>query len=473
MLSRAMIRRLDRVRHTFFVKVSLWFWLGMALVGVAFAISSILTEPRSFDRTGKAVISSMMPREAERAVTAFEERGAASATDSFKASERLFGLRGMLYDESLHEVAGDAAGVAGFGPTLNRLLDRARSSKRTESESVAGAHVFVQPVVDSRQKTFYFALIYPSVLQRILHADWTAQFVRLAFCLTMGGLICVWLAWNLTKPVRRLQLTARKLADGDLATRVGAELIDRTDEFSELGKDFDAMASRIEQLVEAHKSLLSDVSHELRSPLARLSVALGLARQKSGSEARDLLDRIERETERLNDLIGQLLSLARLESETEFRREHFDLFLLMEQAVADGDFEARAHGCRVELKGDGPFWIDGSVELLRSAIENIVRNAIRYSPPGKPIEAVIDADCAGSRNSIRVTIRDHGAGVPEDALGHLFEPFFRVAPRSANGTGGTGLGLAIARRAVDLHHGTLSARNAPGGGLAVAISLPR
>jgi signal transduction histidine kinase len=473
MLSRVTISRLNPLRRTFFVKVSLWFWFGMMFVGAAFAISVAITEPSTFGRTEKAVIASLMPREAGHIVPAFEERGAASVTDTFNAAEALFGLRLMLYDESLHEVAGHADGVTVFRPALSRLLDRARSSRRTESETIAGAHVFVQPVVDKGRKTFYFALIYPSVLRRILHADFTAQFVRLAVCLTIGGLVCVWLAWNLTKPVRRLQLTARKLADGDLTTRVGDELLDRTDEFSELGKDFDTMASRLERLVEAHKHLLSDVSHELRSPLARLSVALGLARQKSGPETRELLDRIEWETERLNGLIGQLLSLARLESGTEFHRERFDLFLLMEEAVADGDFEARARGCRVELKGHGPYWIDGSVELLRSAIENIVRNAIRYSPPGKSIEASIDADGADNRNSICVTIRDHGPGVPEDALGHLFEPFFRVAPRLASATDGAGLGLAISRRAVHLHHGTLSAWNAPGGGLAVAICLPR
>jgi signal transduction histidine kinase len=124
-------------------------------------------------------------------------------------------------------------------------------------------------------------------------------------------------------------------------------------------------------------------------------------------------------------------------------------------------------------EGGWPCWIDGSVELLRSAIENIVRNAIRYSPPGKPIEAAIDADGPHGHNSIRVTIRDHGPGVPEDALGHLFERFFRAAPCSANTSGGAGLGLAIARRAIDLRHGTLSAHNAPDGGLVVAINLLR
>ena len=473
MRSRVTIRRLDAFRRTFFVKVSLWFWLGMVLVGVVFVISAAFTEPRTLDRTEKAVLSSLMPREAEHVVLVFAEGGAASVTDRFNAAERLFGLRLMLYDESLREVAGDTGDGTMFRQALNRLLDRARVSRRTETVTVAGAHVFVQPVVDNRQKTFYFVLIYPSVLRRILHADVTAQFVRLAVCLTMGGLICVSLAWNLTKPVRRLQLTARKLADGDLATRVGAELLDRTDEFSDLGKDFDEMASRIERFVEAQKCLLSDVAHELRCPLARLSVALGLARRKSGPETTESLDRIERETERLNGLIGQLLSLARLESATEFRRARFDFFLLMEEVVADGDLEARARGCRVELTGDGPCWIDGSVELLRSALENIVRNATRYSPPGQPIEAMIDADGPDRRNSIRVIIRDHGPGVPEDALGRLFEPFFRVAPRSAHPTDGAGLGLAIARRAIDWHHGTLSARNAPGGGLLVAMSLPQ
>jgi two-component system sensor histidine kinase CpxA len=315
-------------------------------------------------------------------------------------------------------------------------------------------------------------MLYPTALRRIFRADWSAQLVRFTVCLLAGGLICIWFAWNLTRPVRGLRTAAVRLASGDLTVRVGPGLRNRSDEFAELGRDFDVMAERLEHLVEAHRQLLSDVSHELRSPLARLSVALGLARQKSGPETTDLLDRIERETERLNGLIGQLLSLAQIESGTGFHRERFDLYLLLEAAVADGDFEARARGCSVELHGVGPYWVDGSVELLRSATENVIRNAIRHSPEGGAVDVSILQEEEGAHSTAVVTVRDHGAGVPETALPRLFEPFFRVQSGSRKDARGTGLGLAITQRAIRLHNGSVRAQNAPNGGLLVTIRVP-
>lgn len=472
MPSRASLERLAAFRRTFFVRVSLWFWLGMVLVLAAFALSTLLTEPNSLDRTQRTLIASVLPQQAAKIVAAFETRGPAKVNESLEGIDRLIGLRLLLYDDSLIELAGGDANSPLLHPAMNSMLEQARLRGQPQAETIGGAHIFVQPVMDGHGRKFYVVLLYPTALRRIFRADWSAQLVRLTACLLVGGLICIWFAWKLTKPVRGLRTAAVKLASGDLAVRVDPELRNRSDEFAELGRDFDVMAERLESLVEAHRQLLSDVSHELRSPLARLSVALGLARQRSGPETTDLFDHIERETNRLNGLIGQLLSLAQIESGAEFRRERFDLYLVLEAAAADGDFEARARGCRVQLHGDEPCWVDGSPELLRSAAENVIRNAIRHSPEGASVEVSILREEAGESTKAVVTVRDHGTGVPETSLPRLFEPFFRVPPGSGKEARGTGLGLAITQRAVRLHNGSVVAQNAPNGGLLVTLRVP-
>ncbi len=242
------------------------------------------------------------------------------------------------------------------------------------------------------------------------------------------------------------------------------------------------MAERIESLLTTQRQLLSDVSHELRSPLARLNVALALARQRSGDEAEGPLDRIETEAERLNVLIGRVLALARLESGAaapEF--VHVDLSRLVADIAVDADFEAKAKEAAVTLAFSEPCSVQGNEPLLRSAIENVVRNAVRYTDSGTDVEIglafadiVADdsvGDGAASRCAV-VSVRDHGPGVRDDQLAHLFEPFYRIADSRDRESGGTGLGLSITERAVRLHGGTVEARNAADGGLIIEIRLP-
>jgi two-component system sensor histidine kinase CpxA len=220
----------------------------------------------------------------------------------------------------------------------------------------------------------------------------------------------------------------------------------------------------------AQRQLLSDVSHELRSPLARLQVALGLARQRAEGRASNELDRIERETERLNELIGQVLSLARLESGvTAPAREPVDLAELLERVAADADFEARAANRRVEIAHSTPATVEGDARLLRSALENIARNAVRYTAEGTAVTLSLARDTQQAR--WLVTIRDQGPGVPDDMLPRLFEPFARVGDARDRASGGYGLGLAIARKAIRLHGGEVSARNESEGGLSVVVAL--
>jgi two-component system sensor histidine kinase CpxA len=238
-------------------------------------------------------------------------------------------------------------------------------------------------------------------------------------------------------------------------------------------RDFDGMAERIENLVNAQNRLLHDISHELRSPLARLSVALGLARQRTGKEAESVLDRIENETSRLNELIGRLLTLARLEGgEEALPQASLRLDQLVAEVGKDAEFEAQARNCHVKVRADAECTLTGNAALLRSAIENVVRNAVRYTREGSDVEVVVEQHHAGFNSEGVIRVSDSGPGVPEASLDKLFRPFYRLEDDRGRQTGGVGLGLSIAERAIRLHGGSVKAMNRPEGGLTVEIRLP-
>jgi two-component system sensor histidine kinase CpxA len=233
------------------------------------------------------------------------------------------------------------------------------------------------------------------------------------------------------------------------------------------------MAERLESLLTSQRLLFRNVSHELRSPLARLNVALELARQSAAAEAPGYLDRIERESERLNRLIGQMLTLARLESGVDPAQQGvFDLGALVQEVVADGDFEARARHSAVRMVSREACAVFGAAELLRSAVENVVRNAVHATAEDTETEVSVRHRAAPAGSHAVIEVRDHGPGIPEKELANIFHPFYRLAPVHERHTGGTGLGLAIAECAVRLHGGTIAAANAPGGGLLVTICIP-
>ena len=288
----------------------------------------------------------------------------------------------------------------------------------------------------------------------------------------VSGLVCFLLARYLTAPLGRLRRATEAYAAGDLSARVAPTLGTRQDEVADLAHAFDHMAQRLQELMASQRQLLSDVSHELRSPLARLQVALGLARQRVAGQADAEFDRIERESERLNDLIGQLLSLAKLEASTApSTREAVDLAELLASIASDADFEARASRHRVAITRSEPAVIQGEARLLHSALENIVRNAVRYTPEDTSVNLSLERD-REKPDSWRIVIRDQGPGVPDEMLPRLFEPFVRVGDARDRASGGYGLGLAIAQKAVRLHGGEVSARNEPAGGFSVVVTLP-
>ena len=297
---------------------------------------------------------------------------------------------------------------------------------------------------------------------------WLALVIPL-LALAVSGLICAGLARHITSPLFELRKGAEAIARGTLTARVPPSLRNRHDEIGQLGRDFDLMAERLEYLVGGHKRLLGDVSHELRSPLSRLLVALGLARKADAAEMPELLDRIGLEGQRLDNLIGQLLALSRIESGSEATgSSSIDLTALVLGVVSDADFEARSRARQVIVTASEDCTVAGSEELLRSAIENVVRNGVRYTAEGTAVDVSIRRE--GDR--ARVRVRDHGPGVPESMLPEMFLPFRRVQAEAWSANEGAGLGLAIAHRAVSASGGTIDARNDTGGGLVVVIELP-
>jgi two-component system sensor histidine kinase CpxA len=293
-------------------------------------------------------------------------------------------------------------------------------------------------------------------------------FKRLSLSLMISGLICALLARYLTRPITRLRTAAQKIAAGDLKARAGTNSV-QLDEVGQLVQDFDLMAERLEVLIGAQQRLISDVSHELRSPLTRLKLALDLARSDSAIEHSPALDRIEREAERLSGLVGMLLTLSRLESgDSAPVSTMVHIPDLLAEIAADVEIEAQSRGCSVVLNRMQECWIEGDQELLRSAFENVVRNAIRYTQPGTAVQISIKCEA----NDVRILVRDHGPGVPESELDNVFKPFYRVDMSRERRTGGVGLGLAIAERAIKLHNGKIKAGNLREGGFQIEISLP-
>jgi two-component system sensor histidine kinase CpxA len=287
---------------------------------------------------------------------------------------------------------------------------------------------------------------------------WWFQPEHVAAMLVVILLLCWAFARHVTRPVQTLQRIVDRFGHGDLGERAKAE---RRDELGQLARAFNRMAERIETLLAAERRLLGDISHELRSPLARLSLAVELAR--SGDNREEHLDRIEKEAERLNSLVGELLQVTRAEGDpSQLRAEPLRLDELVEEVVADTRIEAEARGSDIKLQAE-PVELRGDPELLRRAVENVIRNAVRYEPAGAAIEVKVTAR--------GVEVRDHGPGVPDESVNRIFDPFYRVDADRARDRGGVGLGLSIAKRAVELHGGRITAENADPG-LRVRIELP-
>jgi len=293
--------------------------------------------------------------------------------------------------------------------------------------------------------------------------DITSSFPYYLLVLAAIGILCWLLAVNIGSPLRTLAGTVDRFGRGELSLRVNSR---RRDEIGDLARSFDQMAGRIQTLLTAERQLLQDISHELRSPLARLSFAAELT--KTADDRNAAAAKLRKDIDRLASMVGSLLEVTRLEGDPLLRNpEDVPLSPLLQELVDDCRLEAEARGCNLALEAAPALGVQGDRELLRRAVENILRNAIRYAPERTAIETKL----AASAGAALITIRDYGPGVPEELLPKIFTPFFRVDVSRDNATGGVGLGLAIAQRAVSVHHGRLRAQNMKPG-LLVSIELP-
>ncbi len=443
-----------------FGKIFLAFWLTMITLGAVIAL------------TTAQLGGEKIPPLIERAQNQFAE-DAAQAEQVLRA-RGLDGLRAWLehreHTRAMRVFVFDASGEEALGQTPPGFLQRFARMPPDEGLRGEGSRerrgLIVHSVTVPGEGFYRLVLVF-----RPPHPVWHLfTFQGLLAALVLSAVVCLALARTMTAPVRRLRAATQGLAGGNLDIRLGEVFGRRRDELGGLGRDFDRMAERLQGLIEDQQRLLRDVSHELRSPLARLQAALGLARQRSGGGIDQELDRIEREAERLNELIGQVLSLTRLGGEGgEMPREPVDLAALIRAVADDAGFEAGPRK-RVVITRSEPATVYGNPELLHSAVENVVRNAVRHTAEGAEVGISLVADAAAGEAA--VTVRDHGSGVDEALLEKIFDPFFRASEARERASGGHGLGLAIARRAIERHRGRIAAGNAAGGGLEVTIRLP-
>ncbi len=447
--------------RSLFLKIFLSFW---AALGIFIVLAILVTIARNPGRQER--MQDLAAQALTESVSAAEKGGPGAAGEYLEGVQHARHVWAFVFDPSGHEITGRLA-----PPWIEEAYRTGRPHHRGWMDNFMPERTLIQSLTIGGKR--YTLVLERPPGPRVFFGPHEIPGLGIAIWIISSGLVCSLLAWSLTKPVARLRTAAQRLAAGDLTARAGAPLGHRRDELAELMRDFDRMAEKIETLMETQSRLLKDVSHELRSPLARLSVALGLARQRSTPESEPALDRIELEAERLNQLIQRLLTISRLEAGTDgIRKTSVDLRNLVESIARDAEYEARARTCRVIADPEDEYRVQADPELLRSAIENVVRNATRYTPEGTTVEVRFERDSIASGDEIVIRVLDSGPGVPPQDLEKIFEPFYRIDDARNRQTGGAGLGLSIAERAVRLHGGRVRASNRTGGGLEVEIRIP-
>jgi two-component system sensor histidine kinase CpxA len=444
--------------RTLFLRIFLSFWAAMLLVLLATAAVAWYR----FSQVETLDLNALAPQASERL-----------------HKDGLEGLRSWIF-ESQEKYIGrnifvvDYTGVDILGRTLPdrltsyvRRLERAGLMSKGVPRDREPNPLLLTPQFFDRDDSVYTLMVESSAGPWGVLNTPNMRAVLVVFALAISGLVCWWLARYVSKPVERLQSSVRSLAAGNLDSRVGDEFSRRHDELGVLARDFDVMADHVRALIASKESLLPALSHELRSPLARLRVALSLARR--GTDVTRQFDRIELETERLDVIIGQMLQLSHLRAmEPTLTRVPVDLTTLLTEVVEDARIEANAANKGVEWNPTLSVEIEGDHDLIRSAIENVLRNAVRFTREG----TAVDVSMTREGGDTCIVIEDHGPGVPEAELERIFEPFHRVTESRDRDSGGTGLGLAITARVVGLYGGAVKARNRHGDGLTVEIRLP-
>jgi two-component system sensor histidine kinase CpxA len=370
-------------------------------------------------------------------------------------------MLGRTPPDAIRDAARDVAAEAARAPD-DASPPPARGAERVRARAIRVKDDGIYGAVATLEGTFFSRLV-----SRRPRTFWS----NIAAAMVVSAVSSLLLAWYVAAPLTEIRASTRRFAEGDLDARVGELRIGRSAEMTALASEFDEMAARIKALIESHRRLVRDVSHELRSPLARLRVALELARDGDAAQVTASLDRIESESARLEAMLAQALELSRLETQQRGTRDTIALDELLEDVITNADYEGAPRGRKVVLAECERKRLAGSRDALYSAFENVIRNALAYTQDGTTVTVRLLRDPHDARSAL-VVVRDRGPGVPEGELARIFEPFYRTDSARTRSSGGTGLGLAIARMAVERHGGRIYAKNADGGGLEVTIRLP-
>jgi two-component system sensor histidine kinase CpxA len=452
--------------RSLFLKIFFWFWATVIVTGVALILTFIL-QPRSVPSRWHATLTETARYSGTIAVEIAERDGIAAASTYLERAEQETHLDACLFDSAGGAIAGTGCSTfqkmtANVGPALSYSYVSMRYGIARVALLIMGRN----------GRNYIFATELPAGPRAALGMNLDAALLQWGVALLVSGLICSLLTRFLTAPILQLQQMSQRLAAGDLSVRTSSGLAQRKDEIGNLVRDFNSMASKIEELVSRQRQLISDVSHELRSPLARLNVALDLGRERKGNDP--AFEQMQEDLQLLDEMIARLLTIAKLDiSAPQVPMTDVDLAELLSQIARKAEFESRNPNGVIKLTTSGQCVVRGSAELLHSAIENVVRNAIRYTENGTSVEIRMESEGSSSGASVRLIVRDSGPGVPESELKNIFRPFYRLTDARDRQSGGTGLGLAIAERVVRIHGGTIRAENAAPGGLKIIIVLPQ
>lgn len=446
--------------RSLFLKILLWFWATIVLTALSIIVTLILQPGGVSSQWHDALIDTAKYAGATL-VQEYEHRGAQEASEYLLDRDRTTHLQACLLQPNGTTILGDRC------ERFDRAARSVALTGKPEFNFKHGLATVAVIVPGANAAKYIYVTESPTGPRAAVTTNFAAVAVRCLIALLVPGLICYLLTRYLTAPIFRLREASQQLATGNLSTRADERMSLRRDELGSLVSDFNVMAERLEGLVNGQRQLIYDVSHELRSPLTRLNVALDIGRERKGSD--QVFDQMQQDLERMNQMIERLLTLARLDvASASVPLESLNLTDIVTNIVHSAGFELHERSDNITMDSQEVFWVRGNAELLQSAIENVIRNAIRYNNSNEPVQVVLER----MESFVRITVRDHGPGVPSESLQRIFEPFYRVASDRDRQTGGAGLGLAITERAIRMHGGKVYAANATPHGLTVYILLP-